>query len=110
MEEVIAGRVPPCRIRFPFSSVSFYHYIFVYHEGYEYTTSLRYDEYTFHSELIVDIHVTSEGLWFDVVNRTECSSGPPTRKVCWNDGDDDDSKDEIPSGKMWLGVYTYENG
>eukprot|EP00759_Apiculatamorpha_spiralis_P037904 PhF_6_TR37511/c0_g1_i1/m.55416 len=113
IDEVIAGYVPPCRLRFSRIRGGYSHYIFVYREGCPITTSLRYDRYTIQKELVADVHVTREGVTFDVVNRSEqrCTDGgcPSTQNALWTEQtQDNDNADR--SDRMWLGVYMYVHG
>eukprot|EP00759_Apiculatamorpha_spiralis_P004030 PhF_6_TR12281/c0_g1_i1/m.19483 len=115
MEEVAAGYIRPCRLRFPQDGSGCLHFIFVYREGCQVTTSLRYDPFTEEDELVIDVHVTCEGLAFYFVNdksthQDQLSSSYPTQ-VLWKDIEEDKGTEEMKvkfrQCRLWLGVYTY---
>eukprot|EP00759_Apiculatamorpha_spiralis_P037910 PhF_6_TR37511/c0_g1_i15/m.55424 len=68
VEDVITGRVPPCRLRFPFHEQQFSHYVFIYVEGTEYSPAIEYSTYTDIGAVVADVSITKDAmLTFDVV-------------------------------------------
>eukprot|EP00759_Apiculatamorpha_spiralis_P000212 PhF_6_TR10045/c0_g1_i2/m.15460 len=106
MDQVTAGCVSRCRLRFPSDLrhvLSFK--IFVYREGCHETTSyrIRYPRLGgTPRELILDAQVSSEGLIVNRINTLGANDEPLTQS--WKGECSTDSAQS--SDRMWLGVYS----
>eukprot|EP00759_Apiculatamorpha_spiralis_P000209 PhF_6_TR10045/c0_g1_i1/m.15457 len=94
MDQVIAGHVSRCRLRFPPApwDILLSHKIFVYREGRRETTSCRYDRHTSTTELILDVQISSEGLTVNRVNPLGANDECPVTTSWKSEGSTDSTQ------------------
>eukprot|EP00759_Apiculatamorpha_spiralis_P037912 PhF_6_TR37511/c0_g1_i16/m.55426 len=116
VEDVITGRVPPCRLRFPFHEQQFSHYVFVYVEGTESSPAIEYSTYTDIGAVVADVSITTEDmLTFDIVTHDIHDSIENAVIPSGNMGDGSicqscDVRRLPATTRVWFGIYTFSAG
>eukprot|EP00759_Apiculatamorpha_spiralis_P037907 PhF_6_TR37511/c0_g1_i12/m.55420 len=114
VEDVITGRVPSCRLRFPFDTSMFSHYVFVYVEGNGYAPAIEYSPSTNIGAVVADVSITKDDmLTFDIVElviHPTVDVDPADKVLCDDKKVGCDIVSLPATTRMWFGIYTYARG